>query len=386
MIGPFQLRHAVVIFFAVALTACSSTIPPSNVKSNARLTPTTAVTRALAHLPTPRTKIPVAVYGLRDQTGQYKPSPDSPYSTAVTQGAATMLVEALRDSGWYIPVEREGLQNLLTERRIVRAIDSPAERGKPIINLPNLLPASLIIEGNITGYDSNVRTGGKGANFLGIGANTQYRVDQVSVDLRCVDIRTGQVLNTVSVTKTIYSYQFDANIYKFTSYRHLLQGETGYTTNEPAQLAVKEAIEAAVVHLIVQGVSERILELKDEQDWNSPVIQAYLRENEANGNDATPTTNEPIPMQPPNSENPSQVVRPLALLNGEVPPAKLAPNAAATGATPEVATVPPSPAYQPAATPAPPVPSPPITPSVPTQEAVPTGKQGTSSASVKNLL
>src|SRR5665647_3477318 len=99
----FLLRNGGLCLAVLALAACSLTVPPSNVKNNARLTPSTDITRALTNLPEPRVKIPVAVYGLRDQTGQYKASPESPYSTAVTQGAATMLVKALRDSGWYIP-------------------------------------------------------------------------------------------------------------------------------------------------------------------------------------------------------------------------------------------------------------------------------------------
>lgn len=312
------LQRGAGLLVVLLLAACSSTVPPSNAKSNARLTPSTDVTRALIQLPEPKAKIAVAVYGLRDQTGQYRPSPDSVYSTAVTQGAATMLVDALRDSGWYIPVEREGLQNLLTERRIVRAIESPTDKGKAVINLPNLMPASLIIEGGIIAYETNVRTGGKGANFLGIGANTQYRVDQVTVGLRSVDIRTGQVLNTVSVTKTIYSYQFNTNIYKFVSYQQLLQGETGFTTNEPAQLAVREAIESAVVHLTVQGVRERYLELKNEQDWNTPVIQTYLRENARNLREDGTVDEELIPMQALNGEAPPPVVRPLAATVTEV--------------------------------------------------------------------
>lgn len=316
MMNTGILRNGWLLLWVLALAACSSTVPPTNVKANARLTPTTGFTRALTQLPEPKTKIPVAVYGLRDQTGQYKASPDSPYSTEVTQGAATMLVDALRDSGWYIPVEREGLQNLLTERRIVRAIESPGDKGKQVINLPNLLPASLIIEGGVVGYDTNVRSGGKGANFLGIGASTQYRVDQVTVELRSVDIRTGQVLDTVSVTKTIYSYQFDASVYKFTSYQELLQGETGYTTNEPSQLAVKEAIEAAVVHLTIQGVRERVLELKNEEDWNSPLIQSYLREDLANAKGERPDNDEEvaqIPLPPQTEEKAKQVVRPLTM-------------------------------------------------------------------------
>lgn len=42
-------------------------------------------------------------------------------STAVPQGGTSLLTTALIDSQWFVPLEREGLQNLLTERKIIRA-------------------------------------------------------------------------------------------------------------------------------------------------------------------------------------------------------------------------------------------------------------------------
>ncbi|BBM02196.1 hypothetical protein GL2_22700 [Microbulbifer sp. GL-2] len=73
----------------------------------------------LLNLPDPRGKIVIAVYGFSDQTGQYRPAPSSSFSTAVTQGAASMLVRVLNESGWFVTLEREGLQNLLTERKVI---------------------------------------------------------------------------------------------------------------------------------------------------------------------------------------------------------------------------------------------------------------------------
>lgn len=158
------------------LAGCASH-PPSEPYVNAQLTPATKVTHDLTNLPEPKGKVIAAVYAFRDQTGQYKPAPDSSFSTSVTQGAASMLVKALKDSGWFTPVERENLQNLLTERKIVRALETPQDKNAQVPNLPALLPASVLIEGGIVAYESNVRTGGAGARYLGIGANTQYRVD-----------------------------------------------------------------------------------------------------------------------------------------------------------------------------------------------------------------
>jgi len=278
VISKRLIKYIGVTLLVTGIVSCSSVVPPSVVKSNARLTPVSEITLDLNNLPPPYQRVPVAVYAFRDQTGQFKGSPESLNSSQVSQGSSSILVKALRDSGWFVPVEREGLQNLLTERRLIRAIEIPGEKGKPLIDLPNLTPASIIIEGGVIAYESNVRTGGKGANYLGIGASNKYSVDQVTVSLRSVDIRNGAVLNSVSVTKTIFSYAFDANQYAFVSYKKLLQMEIGYTSNEPAQMALREAIESAVIHLTVQGIRDRIFQMQDERQWNNPIIQAYLRE------------------------------------------------------------------------------------------------------------
>jgi curli production assembly/transport component CsgG len=290
-----MMRTTAIVCTVVQLGACTTTtLSPSTPNASAVLTPTTSITRDLLKLPVPKARLPVAVYGLRDQTGQYKPSPDSSYSTSVTQGAASILAKALKDSGWYIPVEREGLQNLLTERKIVRAVESPTEKGKPGIELPVMLPASMIMEGGVIAYESNVRTGGTGASYLGIGTNRSYRVDQVTVSLRSVDTRNGQMLGVVTLTKTIYSYQLSANVYAFTAYQKLLQGESGISSNEPVQLGVIQALEAAVIQLTLQGVRDGFLELKNPRDIYLPLVQKYLQADQANANEPDEAPTAPI--------------------------------------------------------------------------------------------
>ncbi len=258
-----------------SLYGCAST-PAAQVRSAAQLTPLPPTTRDLLNLPAPKGKVTVAVYGMRDQTGQYKSAPDSSFSTAVTQGASSMLVKALHDSGWFIAVERENLQNLLTERKIVRALETPPPAGTQAVQTPPLLAASVLIEGGIIAYESNVRTGGAGARFLGIGLSSRYRVDQVTVNLRSVNIRSGQILQSISTTKTIYSYEITPSVFKFVNIKDLLEVELGMTRNEPGQMCVHEAIEAGVAHLIAQGLKDGNWALKEQAGWTNPVLQRYL--------------------------------------------------------------------------------------------------------------
>ena len=64
-----------------------------------------SVHKDLVSLPPPKDKVYVAVYKFRDQTGQYKSSATGvTWSTAVTQGASSMLNKTLEDSKWFLPL------------------------------------------------------------------------------------------------------------------------------------------------------------------------------------------------------------------------------------------------------------------------------------------
>lgn len=245
---------------------------------------TTAIHKTLMSLPPPEQKIVVAVYKFRDQTGQYKHHPAAAsFSTAVTQGATSMLIKALDDSGWFIVIEREGLPNLLTERKIVRQTREgflKEEQKKNVDPLPPLMYAAILLEGGIISYDTNLVTGGLGIKYFGVGGSTQIRSDQLSIYLRAISIKNGMVLKSVSTSKSVLSREMDFGIFKFVRFKELLEAEAGLSTNEPAQMCVLEATEKAVYDLIIEGILGGIWKLKNPEDIKSPAIQQYLKEKE----------------------------------------------------------------------------------------------------------
>jgi curli production assembly/transport component CsgG len=119
--------------------------------------------------------------------------------------------------------------------------------------LPSLLFAGIILEGGIIGFDSNTQTGGLGAAFLGIGGSTQYRQNSVTVFLRAVSVRTGEVLENVVTHQTVVSIAVNVNVFRFVRFDELLEAEAGTSTNEPMMIAVQSAIEKAVYALIMEG-------------------------------------------------------------------------------------------------------------------------------------
>jgi curli production assembly/transport component CsgG len=248
-------------------------------------------------IPSPeRGPVVVAVYKFDDKTGQRKPGEKfSNISYAVTQGADAWVINALQDVGqgkWFTVVERVGLDSLTKERQIIRqarqqfATDAcekekaklASERGvdpdtiqcrdKP---LPPLMQAGMIVEGGITGYDSNIKTGGSGARYLGIGPSTQYRQDVVTVSMRVVAVSTGEVIITVSTTKTILSTGNSFTFFKFFDLgTQAAEIEAGHTINEPVGYAVRAAIDQAVVEVIKEG------ERKGYWAYSTPYITKQL--------------------------------------------------------------------------------------------------------------
>ena len=63
-------------------------------------------------------------------------------------------------------VERKGLDHLTKERQLIRSVLETVLNEKTAV-LP-LLFAGLLIEGGVIGYDTNLRTGGIGARYLGV--------------------------------------------------------------------------------------------------------------------------------------------------------------------------------------------------------------------------
>lgn len=256
------------VLTALALQACSPN-PLALPATKPTSAETTATYKALRDLPQPKQPVPVAVYSYPDLTGQFKATETvSTSSRAVTQGAVWMLVKSLKDAGegrWFKVIQRANLDYLLKERAIIRETRGRVAEttGKAQPGLPSLLFAGLILDGGIIGYDSNTVTGGLGARYLGIGGDVQYRQDTVTVYLNAISSQTGEILKSVMTRKTVVSYGVRGSVFKFVAFQKLLEGEAGYTVNEPGQIALAQAIEHAVRALIIEGALEGLWQFEN---------------------------------------------------------------------------------------------------------------------------
>lgn len=245
------------LFVLLLLTGCAS-LPKSPSTIEAPLLQKSPLEKQLYSLHPPKApRMTVAVYSFQDKTGARKTADNyASFSAAVTQGAESWLIDALRQAGagtWFQVLERANLDNLIKERQLINQTRESFQ-GRDAEKLMPMLFAGIIAEGGIIGYDSNILTGGAGANILGITGNTQYRKDVVTISLRFVSVQTGEVLLSVATTKTILSVATTGNLFKF--YDHgvtPVEAELGITANEPNTIAIRSAIEQAVIEIIAEG-------------------------------------------------------------------------------------------------------------------------------------
>ena len=269
--------------FAILLSGCASlaSMPPKVSQ---------IAYKPMMEVPAPEQEqgqIVLAVYQFGDLTGQQKPNTNfGEMSKAVTQGSANLLIKALKDVGggkWFRVVERESLQSLLQERKLIRTTRQMTQ-GENAQPLGPMLYAGAYITGGIIGYDSNTLSGGVGYRFLGIGSHVEYRHDTVTVMLRLINVVSGEVELAIMTEKTIMSVSSGGDKFKYLDLdTKLIEIEAGLAVNEPVTYAVRKTIEGAVVEMIKAGerkglwhyepVPEPVVETPSEEELLEELIE-----------------------------------------------------------------------------------------------------------------
>lgn len=325
------LRSGIVVAgLAVLLAGCSATVP-KELLLEPQVRPITEQNAALRSLPPPTKRVVVAVYDFPDLTGQFNETlnGNSTISHVVTQGGSSLLIKALQDAGersWFTVLDRARLDDTLKERQIVAEMRR-IYRGETEISaaaLPPLQHAGIILQGGITGYDVYTKTGGIGARYLGIGGDSRWQQDTVTVNLRAVSTKTSEVLASVTVQKSIASVSTQGGIFRYVALDRILEAEAGTTANEPRQVAVEQAIEKAVDSLIIEGAQLGVWTFADPAA-GAQLVEAYL--NEKYQGDAPLAAPGYVP--PPATRNAASVVQTVPLPKQEQPAAMVVPDPAA---------------------------------------------------------
>ena len=264
-----EMKQLLLCLSVVLLSSCSvlsNKIPPVTIVKQAEVG--VLINKELASYPAPKNKPSVAVYptSFTDQTGQRRSNSEfATFSTAITQAPYAYLIRALQHTGngqFFDVVERVGLDNLTKERQLIRSTRESFDDEQKLMPLTF---AGLIMEGGVIGYESNIKSGGFGARYLGIGASKQYRQDTVTISLRTVSVSTGKVLTEVLVNKSILSVSLNQDAFRFISdATELIEIENGMVENESVNIALQNAIETAVLKTIQIGIEKNYWSVNEE--------------------------------------------------------------------------------------------------------------------------
>jgi len=212
----------------------------------------------LKNLPAASVMPTVAIYpnSFKDLTGQRRSnSTFALFSTAITQAPEAFLIRALKHTSrgeFFRVVERVGLDDLTKERQLIR---STRKEFKEDNKMKPLLFAGLLIQGGVISYEANLKSGGAGARYLGVGNNKQYREDTITISLRLVSVSTGEVLTETLVSKSIISTSISQDIFRFIETgTELVEIEGGVSENESVSIALQKAIETGVLNIIKTGI------------------------------------------------------------------------------------------------------------------------------------
>jgi len=212
----------------------------------------------LKNLPPAKSKPTIAIYpnSFRDLTGQRRSnSTFALFSTAVTQAPEAFLIRTFKHTAngeFFRVVERVGLDDLVKERQLIRTTRQEFEEDN---KMKPLLFAGILVQGGVVSYEANLKSGGIGARYLGIGNSKSYREDIVTISLRLVSVSTGEVLTETLVSKSIISTSISQDIFRFIEEStELVEIEGGVAENESVSIALQKAIETGVLNIINIGI------------------------------------------------------------------------------------------------------------------------------------
>jgi hypothetical protein len=160
--------------------------------------------------------------------------------------------------------------------------------------------------------------------LFGIGASTQYQSDTVTVTLRTVSVSTGEILTTVTVTKTVLSYMDKLTLLRFVgdgtaigANATALEGEIGGSVNESINKAIDVAVQAAVVNTIQEGSRKGIWSYK--QDIAIPPAPIQLIEVKEPPKEEPKVVPKEEPKAIPPKEEPKVEIKPTVVVPPQPP-------------------------------------------------------------------
>lgn len=206
------------------------------------------------------TRLKIGVGQVRDLTGKFS---ELDGGSAITQGGSLMTISALgKLRGAVRMMERFDTQvgewelGFLSKRYLGDENQHQVNTNGQMQQVPwkpymggTVVESDYYLVGGITELNHAIYSGGTRLELNQIGPSGRVFVANVAVDLRLIDSRTLEIVDTISLQKQVVGYEVKLSVFEFFD-DILFDIEAGTKHNEPLQLAVRTTIEQAVLQLI----------------------------------------------------------------------------------------------------------------------------------------
>ncbi len=177
-------------------------------------------------------------------------------------GVHDLLITGLLNTGAFIVLERDGLEDLATERMYA------ANTGEAVLKAGRLEGADLLLVPAITGFEP--AGGGALPLPIPISNDGDFAVlwlrtgsASISMDVRLVDVRTGRVVQSTAVRGKAREFRADLDLFLFFKGGYAaLPGVLGYYNNTPLHAAILKMVGLAVDRVGL-AVAPRLADIKD---------------------------------------------------------------------------------------------------------------------------
>jgi curli production assembly/transport component CsgG/holdfast attachment protein HfaB len=200
-------------------------------------------------------KVRVTIDKIPDKSGKV----NSSEGYKLSQGVESMAITALTKIKAIQVVERSNIRafnietDLMKNKRIGDDRLYKLANGKKISYKPMLAGkiygANYYITGAITEVNYNLYSGGKVINISGLELGSKKVRMNVAMDLRIVDVKSLEVIDSVSLQKQFIGKRTKAGVYRFLD-NELTNFDGGSSTDEPLQVGVRSLVERGVAHLV----------------------------------------------------------------------------------------------------------------------------------------
>jgi curli biogenesis system outer membrane secretion channel CsgG len=172
---------------------------------------------------------------------------------------SSMLAKTLTESGRFVVVERNDLGDVLNEQQLRAAKVAGGSTATPV----KMIPAQYLVVGSVTEFGApnqggGLSIGGIGSNGFGGGLGLNRQSGKISVDIRILNPRTGEVMEAFTVSQEVSRTGIALN----TQYHGIATGADTFSKTPLGEASRRAMVEAG----------ERIADFVARGAWEGRVV------------------------------------------------------------------------------------------------------------------